>query len=173
MATKTQMDVEEYLHTSFDGADCEYVEGEVVERNTGQTLHGMIQAWITYLLLQRAAASGIQVITEIRIRITNQRYRIPDIAVWRAGEDLGTGIPNCSPLLAIEILSPDDRPLQMFSKVHDYFSAGIEWIWIIDPYERTAMVYSRVNPTGEQSSILRIEDPAIQIHLDEALNPPA
>ena len=29
------MSVEEYLHTSFDGADREYLDGEVVERNMG------------------------------------------------------------------------------------------------------------------------------------------
>jgi Uma2 family endonuclease len=165
------MDVEEYLHTSFDGADCEYLEGEIVERNMGQILHGIIQAWISHLLLQRAGAAGIRVITEIRIRITDRRYRIPDVAVWRTGSDLGTAIPTCSPFLAIEILSPDDRPVQMFSKLHDYFSAGIEWIWIIDPYEGTAMVYSDASPTGELVNVLRTENPSLTIPLEDVLNP--
>jgi len=31
MATKTLMTVEEYLHTSFEDGDCEYVDGEIVE----------------------------------------------------------------------------------------------------------------------------------------------
>ena len=34
------MDVEEYLRTSFDGSDCEYLDGEVVERNMGELPHG-------------------------------------------------------------------------------------------------------------------------------------
>ena len=33
------MDVEEYLRTSFDGSDCEYLDGEVVERNMGELPH--------------------------------------------------------------------------------------------------------------------------------------
>jgi len=33
MSTKVLMDVDEYLHTSFDGPDCEYLDGEVVERS--------------------------------------------------------------------------------------------------------------------------------------------
>ena len=37
MSTKVQMDVEEYLRTSFDGSDCEYLDGEVVERNMGRS----------------------------------------------------------------------------------------------------------------------------------------
>ena len=57
MATKIQMDVEEYLHTSFDGADCEYLEGEMVERNTDQIQHARFHAWIAYLL-QLASDEG-------------------------------------------------------------------------------------------------------------------
>ena len=30
MATKALMDVAEYLHTSFDGPDCEYLNGEII-----------------------------------------------------------------------------------------------------------------------------------------------
>ena len=40
MAIATQMTVEEYLRTSFD-PDCEYVDGEVLERNVGETDHGL------------------------------------------------------------------------------------------------------------------------------------
>src|ERR1041384_7153162 len=39
MSTKVLMPVEEYLRTSFDGPDCEYLDGEVVERNTGEMPH--------------------------------------------------------------------------------------------------------------------------------------
>ena len=30
MSTKVLMEVNEYLHTSFEGADCEYLDGEAV-----------------------------------------------------------------------------------------------------------------------------------------------
>ncbi|HXI41245.1 MAG TPA: hypothetical protein VNH83_14775 [Bryobacteraceae bacterium] len=36
MPSKVLMDVEEYLRASFDGPDCEYLDGEVVERNIGE-----------------------------------------------------------------------------------------------------------------------------------------
>jgi hypothetical protein len=35
MNTKLAMSVEEYLKTSFEDADCEYLDGEIVERNMG------------------------------------------------------------------------------------------------------------------------------------------
>ena len=42
MSTKILMDVEEYLRTSFDGSDCEYLDGEIVERNWGEFPHARI-----------------------------------------------------------------------------------------------------------------------------------
>jgi hypothetical protein len=58
------MSVEEYLNTSFDGADCEYLEGEIVERNTGELQHGRLQAYLDYRLLQLGLT--IQVLAAIR-----------------------------------------------------------------------------------------------------------
>ena len=170
MATKTQMDVEEYLHTSFDGADCEYLEGEIVERNMGQKQHARIQQWLAYLLQLISDQAGIEAFTELRVKIKERRYRIPDVAAWRRSDELEE-IPTIPPFLAIEILSPDDRPVAMMAKLHDYLSMGVEWIWIIDPYEKTAMVYSGANPTGEQVDMLRTENPSIEIPLEEVLNP--
>jgi len=40
MSAKVLMDVDEYLRTSFDGSDCEYLDGEVIERNMGELPHG-------------------------------------------------------------------------------------------------------------------------------------
>jgi len=106
----------------------------------------------------------------IRIRIKERRYRIPDLAAWRRSDELEE-IPSVPPFLAIEILSPDDRPVAMMAKVHDYLSMGVEWIWIIDRYEKTAMVYSGASASGEQVDILRTANPLIAIPLPEVLNP--
>ena len=172
MTTKTLMDVEEYLRTSFEGADCEYLDGEVVERNMGELPHATVQGKLLYLLMQMAARLGIRVVPEIRIQIHARRYRVADIAVWRAG-NIGERIPTVAPLLAIEILSSEDRMVRMQAKIQDYLSIGVEWIWLIDPQEKQALVYSQKNPTGTLSDVLRTENPAIEIPLETVLNPQA
>ena len=43
MATSTQVTVEEYLRTSYH-PDCEYVDGEVLDRNVGRKRHSKVQA---------------------------------------------------------------------------------------------------------------------------------
>ena len=124
MATKALMDVEEYLQTSFEGPDREYLDGEVVERNMGELPHATVQGRLLYLLMQMAASLGIQVFPEIRIQIHPRRYRVADIAVWRAGP-IGERIPTVSPFLAIEILSSEDRMVRMQTTIREYLSIGV------------------------------------------------
>jgi Uma2 family endonuclease len=99
MSTKVQMDVEEYLRTSFDGSDCEYLDGEIVERNMGELPHGDVQVNLAVLLRQLRRQLGIRVVTEIRIQIHSRRYRVADIAVWR-DDNIGGNIPAVPPFLA-------------------------------------------------------------------------
>ena len=79
-------------------------------------------------------------------------------------------IPRIPPFLVIEILSPEDRMSRMALRIRDYFDAGVEWVWLIDPEERIALVYSRQNPLGESVAVLRTENPAIEIPLETVLS---
>lgn len=169
MSTKVLMDVEEYLKTSFEGPDCEYLDGEVVERNMGEIPHGDIQSVLVRLLGLMRRKLGIRVIPEIRIQIHSRRYRVADIAVWR-NDDIGKGIPIVPPFLVVEILSPEDRIVRVQPKIQEYLSIGVEWIWLIDPEERRAICYSQSNPAGALCDILRTENPLIEIPIGQAFD---
>ncbi len=168
MAAHTVMSVEEYLHTSFEGCDCEYLDGEIVERNMGNAKHGRLQFRIAKLIDQFATALKLTIIPEIRIRISPTRYRIPDVGIW-VGEDPGMEIPATPPFLVIEILSPEDRMVRMQPKIGEYLSIGVQWIWVIDPEEKKAICYSQNNPAGSLSDVLHTEDPKIAIPLEKIL----
>src|SRR5580704_2820010 len=160
MSAKVLMNVEEYLRTSFDGADCEFLDGEVVERNMGELPHGDLQANLTRLLWPLGSQLGIRVVTEIRIQIHSRRYRVADIAVWR-DDNIETSIPTVPPFLVVEILSPEDRMVRMQVKIQEYLSIGVEWVWVIDPLETAALCYSQKQPQGAAVTTLRTEDPSI------------
>ncbi|MBI4875163.1 MAG: Uma2 family endonuclease [Acidobacteria bacterium] len=163
------MNVDEYLHTAFEGADCEYLDGEIVERNTGELPHARVHGELIYLLAGLEPKLGIQVFPVIRIRVHAQRFRVADIAVWRVG-DIGERIPTVPPFLAIEILSPEDRMVRMLPKIQEYLAIGTEWIWLIDPEERMALLYSQAQPAGTLTELLRTENPVIEIPLADVLN---
>src|SRR5262249_21712826 len=79
-----------------------------------------------------------RVFTEQRVRVSDEpRYRIPDICV-KALPYPKTPV-LLQPDLAIEIISPDDKPVDMIEKIGDYQAAGIPFIWVADPYKRTVI----------------------------------
>jgi|SRR5580698_4707736 Uma2 family endonuclease len=169
MSTKVLMDVSEYLHTSFEGPDCEYLDGEIVERNMGELPHGDVQLNLASLLRQMRKRLGLRVVPEIRIQISSRRYRVPDIAVWR-NDNIGTSIPTVAPFLIVEVLSPEDRMVRMLPKIQEYLSIGVEWIWIVDPQEQSALLYSQKNPAGAVCEVLIAENPSIEIPLSAAFD---
>jgi Uma2 family endonuclease len=168
MSTKVQMDVDEYLHTSFE-PDCEYLEGEIVERNLGEIVHADVQGNVYRLLWRLRAALGILALMEIRVQIAAKRYRVADIAVWR-NDNIGSGIPTVPPFLAVEILSPEDRMVRVHPKIQEYLSIGVEWVWVIDPQEKAALCYSREQPQGFECTILSTKNPVIEIPLENAFD---
>jgi Uma2 family endonuclease len=169
MSTKVLMDVSEYLRTAFEGSDREYLDGEIVERNMGEIPHGDVQLNLAVLLRQLRKRLDLRVIAEIRIQISPTRYRVADVAIWR-NDNIGTAIPTVAPFLVIEVLSPEDRMVRMLPKIQEYLALGVEWIWIVDPQEQSALLYSRQNPAGALCDILRTENPVIEIPLTAAFD---
>ncbi len=160
------MDVDEYLRTSFD---CEFLDGEIAERNWNDTPHGDTQGNLLSLLRQLRRKLGIRVLPEITIKISPTRYRVADIAVWTT-DDIGTGIPTVPPFLVVEVLSPEDRMVRVLPKIQEYLSIGVQWIWIVDPQEQSALSYSQKNPAGAVCDVLRTENPEIEIPLPAAFD---
>jgi Uma2 family endonuclease len=169
MNVRSVMSVEEYLHAAFDDADREYLDGEVVERNMGELPHAILQTRLAYVLSRLAETLSIQVLTEIRIQVSPTRFRVADVAVWRAG-DIGRRIPTVPPFLVVEILSAEDRLVRVQPKVQEYLQHGTEWVWVIDPEERRALCYSPASPGGILVDQLRTENPAIAVSLTDLLS---
>src|SRR5438132_11484624 len=139
MGSKTLMSVDEYLHTTFDGVDREFLDGEVVERNMGNKSHGKVQLRLGSVLQTFELRTGIFVVVEVRQRVTATRYRIPDIAVFE--HEPVEEVPSTPPLVAIEILSPDDRIGYIVPKLDEYRQWGVRHIWLADPEDRKLFTY--------------------------------
>jgi len=70
--------------------------------------------------------------------------RAPDVSFVRADRIPKGGIPRRgfwpgAPDLAVEVLSPSNRPGEMWRRIGDLLNAGARLIWVIDPEQRTAM----------------------------------
>jgi Uma2 family endonuclease len=138
LLTHPFMSVEEYLHTSFDGADREYLDGEVVERNMGNKSHSRTQGRFIILFHPLEATHGLFVVPELRHKVTRTRYRIPDVAVFV--DEPADEVPDHPPLVAIEVVSPDDRMGYLLPKLQEYQKWRAN-SWIADPGTRKLFTY--------------------------------
>lgn len=59
---------------------------------------------------------------------------IPDVAVFHGSEP--PPVPDTPPLVAIEILSEDDRMASMRDKLEQYKTWGVAHPWLVDPHSR-------------------------------------
>ena len=153
MATGTLISVEEYLATTWR-PDRDYVEGELVERNMGELSHGRLQMLIGAWLHRHEARWRINGVTEVRLQINSQRFRIPDVTVL-SSEAPQEEIVRTPPLLCIEILSRRDTLDFVWDRIEDYFSIGVPVCWVIDPIRRRAWMATPGQLAKTTDSILR------------------
>ena len=173
MASPTAISVDEYLHTSYR-PDCDYVDGEVLERNVGEIKHSLLQAILVGLLRQLSQRLPIRIASEQRMRVSYTRFRIPDVLVMLKTQRIEPVLTR-PPFLCIEILSPDDRMSRIIEPVKEYLSFGVPYVWVIDPETRTAFSYTEQS-ASEVRDRLTTANPEISIpladlfaELDEAL----
>jgi len=163
MATGTAIPLAQYLSSTYE-PDCDYVDGEIEERNVGERTHARLQARITGYLLAQYAAQGIEVFTEFRLRVSSSRYRIPDVCVTIG--DPGEEVLTKPPLLCVEILSPEDRMSRVEVRIQDFLLMGVPSVWVLDPLTRQAYIATAADGLREiKTGVLRTEDPVLEMPL--------
>ena len=135
----TGVRVEEYLQTSYPELDREYRDGEVVERGVPDYLHGKVQGVLVAVFLALRGKVPVFPCVETRMKVRTGLYLIPDVAVfWR---DEPEGVPEKPPLVAIEVLSPDDRMAAVLDKLSEYRTWGVRHVWLVHPHSRRMYVW--------------------------------
>jgi Uma2 family endonuclease len=83
--------------------------------------------------------------TGFRIASDPDTVRAPDVAfvsAARVSDPEPVGFFVGAPDLAVEVLSPDDRPGEVLAKVADWLNGGARMVWVIDPERRSARVFA-------------------------------
>ena len=164
MSVGTVVSVEEYLNTSFEDGDREYVDGRIVERNLGEIEHADLQTAIALYL--RSHYPAVWVAVEVRVQVKPTRFRIPDVCVVLGGKPQGRIIVT-PPVLVIEVLSPDDRVVDLEEKIDDYLAFGVKYVWVVNPRTHRGYIYTSEGTQEAKEGLLRTKDPEIQLPLAE------
>jgi Uma2 family endonuclease len=157
--------VEEYLRTTYR-PDCDYVDGEVLERNVGERDHSELQREFILYLGTRAKRWGVHVFPGQRVQVSEQRFRIPDVCVV-LGSEPDEQIFRQPPFICIELLSKDDTLRSMQRRIDDYLKFGVPNVWVVDPVDRRAWTYSIGANREVTDGMLRTGNPSIEVSLTE------
>ncbi|MGO9262820.1 MAG: Uma2 family endonuclease [Bryobacteraceae bacterium] len=131
MGVETLLPLEEYLNTSYS-PDREYRDGVLVERNLGDRAHAELQAALAGYLGRRRKEWNIRIYNSLRVEVRERWFSIPDVCIYLLPGFEGR-YPSVPPLLWIEILSPDDRMVDVWAKATELVENGVPYVWIIDP----------------------------------------
>ena len=168
MATSTLIPLNEYLATAYR-PDCDYIDGEIQERNVGEYDHGHLQITLGAFLLSRANEWHIRVITELRVQVSDKRFRIPDICVL-AADAPREQIVQYPPILCIEILSPEDTLSRMRDRIHDFIDMGVRQVWLLDPQTRTVIVCDGLSMLEQTSGEVKLPGSPVTIEVAKVFN---
>jgi|SRR5215472_11865424 len=167
MGAQTLISLEEYLAKSYS-PDREYRDGIVLERNLGTRSHSLLQTALGAYFHRRRREWRIEAFTELRIRVRQDWYPIPDICVY-AEPIPEEEVPSRPPVLWIEILSPDDRMTDVWRKADELVANGVPYVWIIDPETLKSELRTASGVQTVPDKTLRLEGSPIVIPLREVI----
>jgi Uma2 family endonuclease len=130
---------------------CELVDGVLVEKPTGYE-ESILAMFIGRMLGNFVRPRNLGHVTGEAgmMQLFLGLVRIPDVAFaswdrFPQRQLTGEPIPHLVPDLAVEVLSPSNTSTEMTIKVDEYFAAGVQLVWLVDPRSRTVTVFDAVD----------------------------
>jgi Uma2 family endonuclease len=164
MATSTNgiiVPLEVYLKTSYR-PDCDWIDGEVRERNIGEGPHAAVQKFFINYLSAREEEWHLTVLPEQRVQTSAKNCRVPDVCAIRDDVPF-EDVLSIPPVLCIEVMSFGDRMSEVLERVEDYLAMGVLAVWIVDPSRRRGFV---ADASGVQQAIERLTVAGLPIEVE-------
>src|SRR5262245_55343272 len=144
----TFLTLEEYLRIPDDGRRHSLQAGLLIAEPQPFARHGQLQIPIGRPLAEFVDTRGLGVVlSESGFLLWRNPDTVlgPDVSFVRSerfnADEAARGYIAGAPDLAVEILSPSNRPGDIHAKVADYLAAGSKLVWVIDPKKRIVTTY--------------------------------
>ncbi len=128
--------------------NCDLVRGEIVEMPRPGKRHGFVCGNIARILgIYTAQRKKGYVCTNdagVVVERDPDTVRGPDIMLFEdvtSYEELEIKFAQEPPLLAVEVLSPNDKPAEVQERIDQQLQFGTRLVWLVDPDKRNVTVY--------------------------------
>jgi len=146
-----------YCQQRDDHRRYELIDGEIIEMSGPGGVHGRIAVRLGRYLDIFAEDNNLGIVTgESGYHPPDDRHNLllPDVAFVsksRAPDPFPERFVPTMPDIAVEILSPSNRPAELREKARRYLRLGATLVWIISPNEATVEV-CRLRDAGQIDS---------------------
>jgi prevent-host-death family protein len=144
----------------------EYINGEIVLLSSPSTFHQDISGNLYMLLRTYLNGKPCKVFySPFDVHFFKKGFKDPDVmqpdlliacdleqTVNEKGRYMGT------PTLVVEVLSPSTRSKDMVDKLNTYMLSGVKEFWVVEPVEKTVMVYGFKDLEVDQLIVYRYDE---------------
>jgi len=140
--------------TPQDGRKYELVDGDI-RVSPGGIRHSHVSLTLASRLhaFVEEHGAGHAFDSSVGFRLPGGNVRSPDASFVARGRFKGDALQDdfgdLAPDLAVEVLSPSERPRHVLDKVGEYLEAGVRLVWVIDPRKAKAIVYWSLSDVTE------------------------
>jgi Uma2 family endonuclease len=138
----------------------ELERGRIVEVPPPGQRHGGISVNVSYVLsgyIRRQRKGFLSSDAGVIVEHNPDSVKGPDLAYYGISpryDDVTPKYAETLPTLVVEIISPNDRMSDLHKRITHFHRLGIRLIWVIDPEDRTVMVFR----PGEFTEVLTDEE---------------
>ncbi len=150
-----------------ESRNLDLIQGVVIEMSRPTRLHGIVTNSIGRILGNWAhgLGSGYVASNDAGVVLEEDPDSVlgPDVAYYtdvNKFEDVPPKWGDLAPVLAIEVLSPNDRYNKVLDKVGTYFRGGTRMVWVVD-YEEHIVTIHRSLPdytTLQGDTVIAVDD---------------
>lgn len=129
-----------------DGERAELIDDQIYYMALPNTRHQRILSFLhleigNYIRANKGACEVFPAPFAVFLFADDSKYLEPDISVICDTDKLNDHGCNGAPDWIIEIVSPGSRPMDYYTKLSLYRSAGVREYWIVDPMKQVVLVY--------------------------------
>lgn len=134
------------IYSLPEGSRAELVDGQIYYMAPPNTTHQRILSFLhleigNHIRANKGACEVFPAPFAIFLFADDSKYLEPDISVICDKNKLNDHGCNGAPDWIIEIVSPSSRPMDYYTKLSLYRSAGVREYWIVDPMKQIILVY--------------------------------
>ncbi len=145
----------EDIYALPEGTRAELIDGQLYYMAPPNTRHQRILSFLhleigNYIRANKGTCEVFPAPFAVFLFADDSKYLEPDISVICDTDKLNNHGCNGAPDWIIEIVSPSSRPMDYYTKLSLYRTAGVREYWIVDPEKNRITVYNfETEDTGD------------------------